>query len=67
MVDNYDLWAMHDAEQEREASKLPICKCCEEPIFQEEAVCIDDDWYCEYCEEEAWERVRKGFLKNVEI
>ena len=65
MIDNYDLWEAHDNEQEAWLETLPVCKCCGHPIQQEEAVCIDGDWYCEYCEDEAWERLRKDFLENI--
>lgn len=65
--DNLDLFEMHDAEQERELRKLPVCCCCGEHIQQEKAVCIEDDWYCEdeECEAEAWKRIRNEYLENV--
>ena len=65
--DNLDLFDAYDAEQERELRKLPVCKCCEEHIQQEKAVCIDGDYYCEDCEGEAWERVRKDFLVSIDV
>ena len=66
--DNYDAFAMHDAEQERELRKLPVCCCCKEHIQQEKAVCIEGDWYCEDddCEVAAWKRIRKEYLEDVE-
>lgn len=39
----------YDAEQERMLEKLPRCCCCDEPIQQEDAVCIDDNWFCDGC------------------
>lgn len=63
--DNYDLWQAHDMEQEERLNSLPKCKHCGEPIQQEKAVCIDGDYYCEDCEDEAWERLRKEYLEDV--
>lgn len=55
----------HDAEQEAKLAKLPICCCCKNPIQQEKAVCNDDKYYCEECEDEAWAIIRKGFLVRI--
>ena len=66
VIDNYDLWEAHDREQERQLARLPKCCCCGEPIQQEEAVCIDEDYYCEECEDEAWERLRNDNLKYID-
>lgn len=30
-------------------ARLPVCKRCGEPIDQDYAVCIGDDWYCDNC------------------
>lgn len=47
--DNYDLWAAHDAEQERMLYKLPKCSNCGEPIQDEHCYQIDDGLICEHC------------------
>lgn len=47
--DNYDIWASHENEIERKLERLPRCCCCDEPIQQETAVCINDDWFCDCC------------------
>lgn len=47
--DNYDKWKTHDHEHERLLDELPECCYCHEPIQQEDAVCIDDVWYCDEC------------------
>lgn len=39
----------HDAAQAEELDKLPTCSCCEEPILQETAVYINDEWICDNC------------------
>lgn len=30
-------------------ARLPVCKRCGDPIDQEDAVCIGEDWYCDNC------------------
>ena len=47
--DALDMWEAHDAEQEAELKKLPICCECEKPIQQETAVYINDDFICDSC------------------
>ena len=37
MVDNYQLWVMHEMEQEDALEKCPVCDCCGEYI--------QDDWF----------------------
>ena len=49
MLDNYDLWSAHDAEQERKLNMLPKCDCCGEPIQQDSVVRIGGKLYCDYC------------------
>lgn len=65
VIDNYDLFKMHDREQEERMARLPRCKCCGYKVQQEQAVCIEGDYYCEDCEDEAWERLRKDYLEDV--
>ena len=49
IADNYDLWAKHDAEQETEMEKLPVCEYCEQYIQDEYAYYIEGAWYCYEC------------------
>lgn len=63
--DNYDRWASHDAEQERQLQKLPICDKCKNPIQQEKAVYYNDQWICEECESDFWNDIREDFLESV--
>lgn len=49
LVDNYDLFAKHDAEQEAELKKLPICKECGEPIQTEYCYGNNGKYICEHC------------------
>ena len=64
-IDNYDLWEMHDAEQEAELDKLPLCEICGQPIQQEQAIYYNDQWFCESCEDEAWAVIRGDFLESI--
>ena len=50
--DNYDRFEMHMAEQERELDRLPRCSECLEPIQDECAYYINDEWICERCMDE---------------
>lgn len=54
--DDYDRFAMHDAEQERELKRYPICEYCEEHITDDKAYCIEDVWYHKQCFKECFER-----------
>lgn len=42
----------HDRAQEMALSKLPKCKCCGEPIQQDDAFCIDGQYWCDNCMED---------------
>lgn len=60
--DNYDRFEQYEAEQERKLARLPKCDKCGEPIQQERAVYYNDQWICEYCEEDFWREIREDFL-----
>lgn len=47
---DFDRW---DAEQQRRLKKFPKCESCEEPIVQEDAVCLDGCYYCDPCLKES--------------
>jgi len=49
ILDNYLCFARHDAEQEALLDKLPRCCECDQPIQQEDAVYINDEWICDDC------------------
>lgn len=42
----------HDRAQEMALNKLPKCKCCGEPIQQDDAFCIDGQYWCDNCMED---------------
>ena len=39
----------HDAQQEAKLERLPRCSECGEPIQDDYAYCINDEWICERC------------------
>lgn len=47
--DALDQFKKHDREQAEQLQHLPQCTCCEEPIQQSRAVCINDEWFCNRC------------------
>ena len=57
--DYAELYAMHEARQERELKKYPKCACCEEHITDDECYEINDELYCTDC-------VRDNFLKRTD-
>ena len=61
--DNYDMWAAHDAEQERELAKLPVCCECGEHIQSETCFEINDEIICEEC----LERNHKKYTDDVAV
>ena len=58
MIDNYDLYRMHEAEEERRIARLPKCNKCGEPITSDKAYDFDGLW-CEDCMEE--------YLKDITV
>ena len=49
----------HEAEQEKALEELPKCSCCGDPIQQDYALVINDEWFCTSCQNEYW-------MKDVE-
>lgn len=49
MLDNYDLFVLHDMEQEREREKLPLCDYCGNEIMEEHFYIIGDEFICQEC------------------
>ena len=54
--DNYDAFVQHDAQQERQLDRLPVCEYCEHPIQDEYAYCIEGTWICTECMNEHFRR-----------
>ena len=49
--DMYDAFCWHEAEQERQTAKLPLCSECGEPITEDYCFYINDEYICEDCME----------------
>ena len=47
--DYNDLYAQHEAEQERKLAKLPKCAFCDEPITDDQFYNIDGTYICKEC------------------
>lgn len=39
----------YDSEQEEKLERLPRCSYCTEPIQQDTAVVVGNEWYCDDC------------------
>ena len=61
MMDNYDLFEMHDAEQERKLQKLPVCVYCNEHIQDESFFLINDEVICEDCMDSYFRKLKFAF------
>lgn len=57
--DNYDRWVRHDAEQQRQLQKLPVCTYCGEPVQDDYLYLINDEIMCMDC-------LNDHFRKDVE-
>lgn len=53
MMDNYEMWERHDAEQEMQLQMLPKCRLCGEPIQQDDAVHLFGVFICDECLDDA--------------
>lgn len=47
--DNYDRWKKHDAEQQAELEKYPVCCNCENHIQDDYLYNIHGEIFCEDC------------------
>ena len=56
----------HDAEQERWLRSRPICCKCKEHIQESEAVKYKEKYYCEECEDSAWQEIRKEYKESID-
>ena len=57
MIDNYDLFEMHERQVERRLARLPKCNKCGNPITSEYGYDVDGLW-CEDCFEEYKKDIR---------
>lgn len=64
MLDNLDLWNIHEAEQERKLARLPKCSYCGEPIQDDICYEIGDELVCEDCLKENFRRWTDDFINE---
>ena len=62
LPDNYDLFAQHDAEQERWLEQRPICSCCGEHIQDDRLYDINGELYCCECTEEEFSKSTDDYM-----
>lgn len=55
----------HAEKQERWLQSRPVCCKCKEHIQESEAVKYKDKYYCEECEDSAWEEIRKEYTESI--
>lgn len=60
--DNYDLWEKHDAEQQRELEKLPVCDECDEPIQDDHFYEVNDVKICVRCMNEYFRKDTEDYV-----
>ena len=63
MIDNYGLWERHEAEQQRQLEKYPICDYCGEEILDDNLFDIDGNLYHEHCMEEQFRKPVENYMK----
>lgn len=62
--DNYDAFCRHEARQEAELQKLPVCCFCDEPIQSEDCYLIYGDFVCPDCLKEHFWHSTSDFLEE---
>ena len=65
MPDYNDLYAMHEAEQERRLAMYPVCDCCKEHITDDTYYEIDGKIYCEDCLNDEFGRSTEDYLEDL--
>lgn len=63
MLDNYDLWAKHDAEMEAALDRLPRCCCCGESIQDDFLYEINGECLCEGCLRDYYRKPVEDFMQ----
>ena len=61
--DNYDLFKRHDAEQQSQLDKLPVCSECGEPIQDDFCFEINGELICESCLENNHKKWVEDFIE----
>lgn len=64
MMDNLDLFEMHDAQREKEATVYPVCDYCGERIFDDFLYAFDGEIICESCFNDAYRKPTDNYIKE---
>lgn len=60
-MDIYDLWQLHDDEQEKQLKELPVCDYCREPVVDDFLYCINDEIICPQCMNEHFRKETEDY------
>lgn len=66
-TDNYDMWLLHEAEQQKQLERFPICDSCGERIQSEFRYRVAGVLLCEDCFEKFVNREIREENKENEI
>ena len=61
--DNYSMWEQHEARQQRELERLPICADCGEAVQDSHFYLINDEVVCPDCLEAGYKRRTDDFVQ----
>lgn len=61
--DALELWERHDAEQEAELKKLPVCDYCRKPIQDDYLFDIEGDIICEGCMKQHFRKRTEDYME----
>lgn len=61
--DNYDIWCAHQAEEERQMERRPVCCHCDEHIGGDFCFYIEGDIWCEECMLDEFRRLTEDFIE----
>lgn len=62
MMDNYDLWEQHQAEQDRGEKEFPTCCECGCTIYEDFIYEYNDEPICDDCMHDNHRRSRESFM-----
>ena len=64
MIDNYDLYEIHEAQQEEMIKRLPVCEICGEPIMDDYLYDLNGEIWCEECLKNEFRKDSEYYMKG---
>ena len=64
MIDNYDLYEIHEAQQEGMIKRLPVCEICGEPIMDDYLYDLNGEIWCEECLKNEFRKDAEYYMKG---